>query len=91
VHISEVAMAAALTVSIGGVSYAAFNTDDIQQKAQTVADEADCRTVDTAIAGYLAQNDAVPTRIAQLEPYVRGDISRYRIVGGLAAGPGCPA
>jgi hypothetical protein len=47
--------------------------------------------VDTAIAGFLAQTGTVPTTIAQLKPYVRGDISGYRIVGGLAAGPGCPA
>jgi hypothetical protein len=84
-------MAAAVTVSIGGLSYAAFNTGAAKQEAQTVSDAADCRTVDTAIAGYLAQNGVAPTRIAQLEPYARGDISRYRIVRGLAAGPGCPA
>jgi hypothetical protein len=91
VHISELAMAAALTLSIGGVSYAAFNTGAIKREATTVADAADCRTVDTAIAGYLAQTGTVPTTIAQLEPFVRGDISRYRIVAGLAAGPGCPS
>jgi hypothetical protein len=45
--------------------------------------------VDDAIVAYLAARD-VPTRtIADLGPYIRGDISAYRIEQGLAAGPGC--
>ena len=28
-------------------------------------------------------------RIADLKPYVDGDISAYRLVGGVASGPGC--
>jgi hypothetical protein len=89
VHLSEVAMAAAITVSIAGVSYAALNTDGIQKTATTVAGKASCRTVDQAIAGYVAQHSTAPTRIEQLRPWVRGDISAYRIVKGRAAGPGC--
>ena len=83
-------MGAAVTVSLVGVSYAAFNTDALNEHARTVADEATCRAVDDAIVGYLAQYDAAPRTIADVAPYVRGDISAYRIVGGLAAGPGCP-
>jgi hypothetical protein len=67
-----------------------LNTNTFTRNAQTVADKADCRTVDTAIVAYLAQNDVAPTTIEQIKPYVRGDISAYRIVHGLAAGPGCP-
>jgi hypothetical protein len=89
VQITEVAMAAAITISLGGVSYAAFNTDAVTEKARTVATQADCRAVDTAIVAYLAENDAAPRQIADVERYVRGDISAYRIVDGLAAGPGC--
>jgi hypothetical protein len=82
-------MAAAITISLGGVSYAAFNTDTLTEKARTVAAQADCRAVDTAIVGYLAENDAMPQQITDIERYVHGDISAYRIVDGLAAGPGC--
>ena len=82
-------MASAITVSIGGVSYAALNPAKLQSRAQTVADQATCRTVDTAIVGYLMNSGAAPTSIRQLKDYVRGDISKYRIVGGAAAGPGC--
>jgi hypothetical protein len=89
VHISEIAVVSAVTVSIAGVSYAAFNTDGLTERAQTVADAATCRTVDSAIVAYLVDHDGVPRTIADLKPYVRGDISRYRIVGGLASGPGC--
>ena len=90
-HITEVAAAAAVTVSIVGISYAALNRNASVERAKTVAAAATCRTVDTAIAGYLADAGAIPTTIAQIQPYVRGDISAYRIVAGLAAGPGCPA
>ena len=88
-HLSEVAMAAAITVSIAGVSYAALNTDGLRDTATTVADRASCRAVDQAIAGYAAQNGSTPTTIAQLGTWVRGDISAYRIVRGRATGPGC--
>ena len=88
-NITEVAMCAAITVSISGVSYAAVNTGGLTETAQTVADRADCRAVDAAIVAYVAQHERAPTRIAQLKPYVRGDISRFGIVGGLASGPGC--
>lgn len=83
-------MVAAVTVSIAGISYATMKPDAAVQRARTVADEAECRAVDTAIAAYLATNDAAPTTIDQVQPYARGDISAYRIVDGLAAGPGCP-
>jgi hypothetical protein len=85
----ELAMTSALTVSIAGVSYAAYSPAKMEARAQVVADQATCRTVDTAIVGYLMNNDTVPTSVRQLEDYVRGDISRYRIVDGVAAGPGC--
>jgi hypothetical protein len=89
VQITEIAMAAAITVSLGGASYAALNTEALTGTARTVAEQADCRAVDTAIVGYLAENGVMPHQIADVEPYVSGDISAYRIVDGLAAGPGC--
>jgi hypothetical protein len=85
----EMTMAAAVTVSVAGGSYAALNPDKITADARAVADKATCRTVDTAIVGFIAVNEADPTSITQLKPYIDGDISRYRIVGGRAAGPGC--
>ncbi|MDI6100717.1 hypothetical protein QLQ12_19080 [Actinoplanes sp. NEAU-A12] len=66
-----------------------MNPRDLESRAQKVADQATCRTVDTAIVGYLMNNGAAPASIGQLTDYVRGDISRYRIVDGVAAGPGC--
>lgn len=82
-------MTSVLTVSVAGASYAALNPAKLEAHAQTVADQATCRTVDTAILGYLMTNGAEPTSVRQLDDYVRGDISRYRIVDGVAAGPGC--
>ncbi len=88
-HLSEVAMTAAITVSIVGVSYAALNMDKVRGTADAVASRASCRAVDEAIVGYVARHDTGPTTIEQLRPWVRGDISAYRIVRGRAAGPGC--
>ncbi|MEU7901565.1 hypothetical protein [Actinoplanes sp. NPDC049118] len=88
-NLSEVAMAAAITVSISGVSYAAFNVDGISASTQTVADRVSCHTVDDAVVAFVAQHGAAPTTVEQLRPYVKGDISAYRIVAGRAAGPGC--
>jgi hypothetical protein len=90
VILSEVAMAAAVTLSIGGVAYAALNTDAVTQPARTVASAADCRAVDTAITAYVAEWDRTPTTLDEIRPYILGDISAYRIVEGLATGPGCP-
>jgi hypothetical protein len=88
-QIIEVATCAALTFSITGISYSALNPADLREHAQVVAYQADCQAVDVAIAGYLAVNNATPGAVADLQPYVRGDISAYRLVDGLAAGPGC--
>jgi hypothetical protein len=85
----EIAMTAAVTVSISGVSYAALNPEKLTAGTQVVADRATCRTVESAIVAFIAVNDAGPASVRQLKPFVVGDISRYRIVEGRAAGPGC--
>jgi len=89
VNLTEVAMAAAITVSVAGVSYVAFNTDGLTRATAKVADQASCRTVENAIVAYAAQHGAAPTRMTQLSPFIKGDVSAYRIVRGRAAGPGC--
>jgi hypothetical protein len=89
VNLSEVAMAAAITLSVAGVSYAALNTDSLTASTRTVADTATCRAVDQAIVAYVAEHNATPTTAGQIQPWVKGDVSQYRIVKGVAAGPGC--
>ena len=88
-QISELAMAAAITVSVGGLSYVALNPAALTERAESVADRATCRTVDQAIVAYVALNGTQPRSVRDLESYVKGDIADYRIVGGVAAGPGC--
>jgi hypothetical protein len=91
VQIGEVAAATAITLGIAGVSYAAFNSDALIRRTEVVADSADCRAVDTAIVAYVGRHGLAPASIDEIKPYVRGDVSAYRIVNGRAAGPGCPA
>jgi hypothetical protein len=54
-----------------------------------VAAQADCRAVDEAIVAYVSINNRDPRSVTDLRTLVKGDISAYRIVGGMAAGPGC--
>jgi hypothetical protein len=85
----HIAVASVVTVSIAGVSYAALKPKDLEAHARAVAARADCRTVDSAIVAYVAINDRDPRTIDDLRGLVKGDISRYRIVEGMATGPGC--
>lgn len=82
-------MAASVTLSVAGASYSALNPDRLESQARVVAAAASCRTVDSAIVAYVSVNDRAPVSITDLAGYVKGDISSYRIVGGVAAGPGC--
>ena len=88
-NVSEAAMVAAITLSVAGSSYAALNTGGLTGRAELVADQAGCHAVNQAILGYVAEHDSAPRRIADLKPYVDGDISAYRLVHGVATGPGC--
>ncbi|HEY0535997.1 MAG TPA: hypothetical protein VGD29_30805 [Actinoplanes sp.] len=89
VQLIHLAVASAVTASIAGVSYAAFKPKDVEHRARVVAAQADCRAVNEAIVAYVSINDRDPKSIADLRGLVQGDISAYRIVEGLAAGPGC--
>lgn len=82
-------MAAAVTLSVAGVSYSALDPDRLESEARVVAAAASCHTVDTAIVAYVGVNDRAPKSITDLAGYVKGDITAYRIVHGVAAGPGC--
>lgn len=88
-HLTELLMAAAVTISVAGVSYAAFDPEELVAATGAVTEQVSCRAVDTAIVGYVSVRDQEPESVADLAGYVKGDISAYRIVGGVAAGPGC--
>ncbi|MEU8239599.1 hypothetical protein AB0C07_15255 [Actinoplanes missouriensis] len=88
-RLMETVVTAALTVSVAGVSYAAFIPEKLESDVRVVAEAATCRTVDTAIVGYLSVNGVAPTSTAQLAGWVKGDISAYSIDNGVAVGPGC--
>ena len=85
----NVAMIATLTLGTAGVSYVALNPERMEDQARVIADQATCRTVDSAIVAFVAATGAEPTSTADLARYVTGDITAYRVVAGRAAGPGC--
>ncbi|WP_412750430.1 hypothetical protein [Krasilnikovia sp. M28-CT-15] len=67
-----------------------MDVQGLTRSAEAVAQRADCRTVDEAIVAYYAEQGDVPQRVADIQRFVQGDISAYRIRDGRAAGPGCP-
>ncbi|WP_246607243.1 hypothetical protein [Paractinoplanes toevensis] len=71
------------------MSYQALDPAELVAHARVVANQASCRTVDTAIVAYVALNDAQPESIDDLAGYVKGDITAYSVAGGVATGPGC--
>lgn len=85
----HLATASVVTVSIGGVSYVALKPERVEEKARVVAAQADCRSVNAAIVAYVSINDRDPRSIDDVKNLVKGDISAYRIVEGMASGPGC--
>jgi hypothetical protein len=89
VQLIHLAVASAVTVSIAGVSYAALKPKELEDRARVVAARADCRAVNEAIVAYVAINDRDPRSINDVKDLVTGDISAYRIVRGMATGPGC--
>jgi hypothetical protein len=89
VHLTQVAVAAAVTLSITGVSYAALNSKALEDSARKVAAQATCRTVDSAIVAYTGEHGTAPQSVRDLVAYVDGDLGAYRIRQGRAAGPGC--
>jgi hypothetical protein len=89
VNLGEIAMAAAITVSVAGASYIALYTPAVTGGVRATAAKATCLAVDEAIVAYVAVYDRAPAAIADLTPFVDGDIAAYRIEKGLAAGPGC--
>ena len=90
-RISGLVWMAIMTIGTAGVTYAAFRPGGITERVRAVSDQATCHTLDNAAAAYLALNDEPPAGIDDLKAYVSGDLTRYRIVDGLPAGPGCPA
>jgi hypothetical protein len=78
-------------VTLGTVATAAVSVDipELSRQAEGTAGQANCRAVDTAILAYYSEEQVLPTAIKDVEPYIQGDISAYRIVSGKAAGPGC--
>jgi hypothetical protein len=77
------------TLSVAAISYAQLDPAAAEEHAQSVADKATCRTVDSAILAYAGISGDAPGSVAALAGFVEGDITAYRIVGGRAAGPGC--
>jgi hypothetical protein len=89
VKLTELVVTLALTTGTAGTMSGALDVPALEAGATAVAARVDCRTVDTAVAAFVAEHDTVPVRITDIRPYLRGDLTGYGIVAGAAVGPGC--
>lgn len=88
-HVISIVLPAVITVSTAGLSYAVLKPAAIERDTRVVAEQASCRSVQAAIVAYVAERGRPPRSVAELAGYVQGDISAYRVAGGVATGPGC--
>ncbi len=85
----EITVASVITLGTVASATLTVDTPALTRRAESAAAQATCRAVDTAILAFYSERQVLPTTQRDLQPYVTGDISRYRIVAGRAAGPGC--
>lgn len=88
-NITETVIVGAVTLSVAGAAFAVVNPAALTHRAEVTATKASCRSVEQAVLAYADQKGTAPTVIAELRPYVRGDISDYRLLEGVVVGPGC--
>ena len=84
-------MTMASVITLGTVASAAVSVDTpaLTRRAESTAAQATCRAVGTAIVAFYTERQTLPTTLRDVQPYLSGDISRYEIIAGRAAGPGC--
>jgi hypothetical protein len=89
-NLTETVVVAVITVGVAGTAYTVMGPAALTHKAEATAAQATCQAVDAAVVAYVAERGAAPRGIGDLRPYVRGDITAYRLDEGIAVGPGCP-
>jgi hypothetical protein len=89
VKLTEFVVALTLTMGTAGTMAHAIDIPTLVATTKGISAQVNCRMVDSAIAAYTAEHDTSPTQIAEIRPYLTGDISDYSIVAGAAAGHGC--
>ena len=89
VKLTELVVTLVLTTGLAGAMSKAIDVPARVASATAVAERVDCRMVESAIVAYGADHDAPPAQIADIQPYLRGDISGYRLTAGTPVGPGC--
>lgn len=88
--LTETAVVMAITLGTLGAAATQVDVGRLAHRTTVTAAQVTCHTIDTAIAAYHAERGTMPTVVTDIRPYVRGDVSPYRIDQGRAAGPGCP-
>jgi hypothetical protein len=89
VNLMEVAVSLTVVVGTGAAAAAALNMPELTGRAEKTAARASCHTVENAFAAYTTDNGTPPRKIADIRPYVKGDVSDYRVTKTGVTGPGC--
>jgi hypothetical protein len=84
-------VAVSLTVVLGGGAAAATALDmpGLLGKVEATTVKASCHTMRNAVAAYTTDHGRAPARITDVQPYVRGDLTPYRVTATGVTGPGC--
>ena len=90
-NLMEITVSLTVVLGASAAAVAAMNMPGLTEKAQMVGDKATCHAVRNAYAGYTTENGVPPKRIADIKPYLSGDIAEYRLTTAGVAGPGCDA
>ena len=88
-NLTETTVVAVITVSVAGAAFTALNPAALSRRADITAAQATCRALDAAVVAFAEERGIMPHTITDVRPYVRGDITAYRIKDGVVAGPGC--
>lgn len=88
-NLTETAMVAVVTLGVTGSAIFVMSPARVSQRVEVTADQASCRAVELGVLAYVEQRGVPPLVPADIQPYVRGDITAYRLHGGTVMGPGC--
>ncbi len=88
-NLLEVAVSLTVVLGTGAATMTALDVPELFDKVEATTEKASCHTVRNAIAAYSTDNGRPPAHITDVRPYVRGDLTPYRVTPTGVTGPGC--
>ncbi len=90
-NLTEIGVTLTVVLGAGAAAFVAVDMPRLTGGVQTTADKATCHAAENAFAAYTTAEGRPPRTIADIAPYVSGDLTEYRITPRGVTGPGCRA